>query len=133
LSLNHVSTAELDNIIEQLISDIYKNQKPILAHKLKEPLTNYCNSSNKTIEYLKNFGIITVEDILYHFPYKYDELSLNGSDKSLLTGICEEYKIVNTKTRKRVLEYYSETTVPISMEYGFISTTGTLLELSKKG
>jgi len=40
LSLNHVSTAELDNIIEQLISDIYKNQKPILAHKLKEPLTN---------------------------------------------------------------------------------------------
>ncbi len=103
ISKEKPSTLELDKILNDIFEEIYSGNKRDL-HRLKEPLGIRFSNFSKTLQNLKKFGIETAEDVLFHFPYKYDVMASSDSDRSVLSGTLQEYKIVKTKNGKKILE-----------------------------
>ncbi|MGE4318040.1 MAG: ATP-dependent DNA helicase RecG [Deferribacterales bacterium] len=55
----------------------------------------------KAAEALAKQSITTVEDMLYHLPYRYEYIGESQSGKKALTGIFQSGSVVVTKNRKR--------------------------------
>lgn len=102
LESDYIDTKQLDDLLEELFSLFYVAVKTNLS--LKDSLCKSFDKSNKTLAYLSEFGIKSVEDLLYHFPYRYEVLSESSYEKSLLTGIYESSKIIKTRNGKSILE-----------------------------
>ncbi|ADR18905.1 ATP-dependent DNA helicase RecG [Calditerrivibrio nitroreducens] len=96
-------TSELDDIVNDILLEIYSIKRGDY-NRLKEPLVIKFSNFVKTLEQLKKIGIETAEDIIFHFPYKYDILSSSSNDRCVLTGTFEDSKIVKTKNGKKILE-----------------------------
>lgn len=102
LDSDSVDTKQLDVILEELLSLFYSVIKNSLS--LQDSLSKSFDKLSKTLVYLSEFGIESVEDLLYHFPYRYEVIDENSYEKSLLIGIYESSKIIKTKNGKRILE-----------------------------
>jgi len=96
-------TSELDDIVNDILVEIYNIEKKKFS-RLKEPLGIKFSSFNKSLQYLKKIGIETAEDLIFHFPYKYDILTDSNAEKSVLNGTLSDYKIIKTKYGKRIFE-----------------------------
>ncbi len=61
----------------------------------------------KTKTYFENIGIISVENLLYYFPYKYETIGgENFGDKAVLSGKFIRYETVFTRNGKRIFKAY---------------------------
>ncbi|MGC9062252.1 ATP-dependent DNA helicase RecG [Calditerrivibrio sp.] len=103
LAKENPETSELDDVINDIILEIYSTKRGNY-NRLKEPLIIKFSNFVKTLEQIKKIGIETAEDIIFHFPYKYDILSSSSDGKCVLTGTFEDSKIVKTKNGKKILE-----------------------------
>lgn len=57
----------------------------------------------KIKSHLNEMGIKSIEDLLLHFPFRYENISTNTqSDKQLMTGIFIKSEIIRTKSGKRM-------------------------------
>ncbi|MEF3254660.1 MAG: DEAD/DEAH box helicase, partial [Deferribacterales bacterium] len=102
INKDSVESKKLDEILTSLIAKFY----PYInnSFSLNDDLYNVYGKVNKTVGYLKKFGINTVQDILFHFPYRYEALICNGGERGVLSGILEDFKVIKTKYGKKIFE-----------------------------
>jgi len=100
LESDQPDTRLLDKIIAELNimaqSMIIKGEiKPVSVSELP-------GIGKKATEALAKAHIETIEDIIYHLPYRYEYIGESRSGKKALTGIFQSGAIVTTRNRKRM-------------------------------
>ncbi|MDY6820935.1 MAG: ATP-dependent DNA helicase RecG [Deferribacterota bacterium] len=103
---NNVTANQIDSLLTEtmpLLSDKEENNNNLSDIDIEE----LSSTPNKTIKYLKKFGIKSIYDLITHFPYKYDRLVVDiNSNESVLKGILLKYDIVRTKSGKKMLQAF---------------------------
>lgn len=97
------TTSELDSVLHELamfIAGASPNEKSALM--LRTPITTVKGIGGKTAEALERAGIITMEDVLLHFPFRYEAVGYEGGGKGVLTGILEKHGATFTRGKKRI-------------------------------
>lgn len=94
------TTEQLDEIISELA--ILSQSLTIKEDMEPVPVDKLAGIGKKASESLKKQHIETVEDMLYHFPYRYEYIGESRSGKKALTGIFQSGAVVTTRNRKRM-------------------------------
>ncbi|MGA1847320.1 ATP-dependent DNA helicase RecG [Deferribacter abyssi] len=94
------SYEELNHIIYLLTLHIYGISK-FQLNSLKIPVTKIEGIGGKIAKILKKINIETVEDIFYHFPYRYEYYSNYGKN-ILFCGKLIKKEIIYTKYNKKI-------------------------------
>lgn len=75
-----------------------------VVEEIRKTLSNLKGFGDKTLSSLINSGLATYEDLLLHFPYKYDCIYDNmiENGKGLLSGEYKSGGVVFTRNKKRI-------------------------------
>jgi ATP-dependent DNA helicase RecG len=94
------TTETLDKITAEL--SVMAGELAVVEDFVPIPAAELPGIGKKAAEALKKQHIETVEDILYHFPYRYEYIGESQSGKKALTGVFQNGGAVVTKNRKRI-------------------------------
>jgi len=100
-----LTTDQLDQFLAEinLILIPEKKYKDESSNPAKNKVGGLKRLGAKSMEKLEKFGLNTYEDILLHFPFRYDSLSsVIEGEKGVLTGTLQESGMIYTKNRKRL-------------------------------
>lgn len=114
--LDFPTTSELDSVLHELamfIASASSNEKSNLL--LRTPITTVKGIGGKTAEALEKAGIIDMEDVLLHFPFRYEAIGYEGGGKGVLTGVLEKHGATFTRGKKRIYK------AVFRSEFGFFS------------
>jgi len=100
LEKDKCTTDELDAIIAEM--NVYA-QSMITKDAFRAlPVSDLPGIGKKAAEALEKQHIETIEDIIYHLPYRYEYIGESRSGKKALTGIFQGGAVVVTKNKKRL-------------------------------
>jgi ATP-dependent DNA helicase RecG len=108
--------AELDSIIHEFAIFLANAVQGESSHLLlNTPAAKLKGIGGKKEETLKKMGILTVEDVLLHFPFRYEAIGYEGGEKGVLAGKLETHGPAFTRGRKRMYK------AVFRSEHGFFS------------
>lgn len=94
------TTSELDTVLARLT--MLAQEAGNLEEFKKIDVRSLPKIGKKAAEALEKHRITTVEDMFYHFPYRYEYIGESQSGKKALTGVFVSGAMVVTKNRKRL-------------------------------
>lgn len=94
------ASQELDAILAEL--SVLAQSGAVIEAFRKIPASELPGIGKKASESLAKQHIETVEDVIYHFPYRYEYIGESRSGKKALTGVFQSGAVITTKNRKRL-------------------------------
>lgn len=97
------SLSELDAVVHELamfIAGSSSNTKAAVL--LQTSVATVKGIGGKTAEALEKAGITNMEDVLLHFPFRYEAIGYEGGEKGVLTGVLETHGPTFTRGKKRI-------------------------------
>lgn len=92
--------AELDAILAELT--LIAQRTAVKTEFRSIPASDLPGIGKKAAEALAKQHIETVDDVLYHFPYRYEYIGESRSGKRALTGTFQSGAVIVTKNKKRL-------------------------------
>jgi ATP-dependent DNA helicase RecG len=107
LDVNKLTIEYLERLFARIMV-VLTNQELNNNIELDEILLNELDSIGpKTLKYLAEFGIVTVYDLITHFPLRHEYLDDSLKDRAgVLQGTLVNYEIVYTRNRKKLLQAF---------------------------
>lgn len=99
----NLSLKELDELVHELAIFISSSiPSPKSSVLLQASVATVKGIGEKTFEALSKAGIENMEDVLLHFPFRYEAIGYGGGEKGVLSGVLETHGATFTRGKKRI-------------------------------
>lgn len=109
INYSNLSISYLDNLLTKIINLSVDHENENVSNLNAIKLTNIGGVGDKTLKQLSTIDIISVYDLLTHFPLRYEILQEVYKDKEgVLSGVLLNIEKIKTRNNKKILQAHFE-------------------------